>query len=114
MGRPGDGRDPGGPGGSGLDSPVVVGALYLRLHLPEARSLKDKRQVIRSLMERLRNRYGVSVAEVGDQETWQVASLGVTTVSRDGAVCLGLLDEIVRWVEGAGSYAVLEAHRELR
>lgn len=92
----------------------MVGTLFLRLHLPEARSLKDKRQVVSSLLGRLRSRYGVSAAEVGDQETWQRASLGVACVSASARVCLELLDEIGRWVERAGPYVVLEATRELR
>ncbi len=97
------------PGG-----PLVVGTMLLRLHLPEARSLKDKRQVIASLMGRLRNRYGVSVAEVGDQDSWQTAVLGLACVSGSGSVCLGMLDDIGRWIEGTGPFVVLEAAKELR
>ncbi len=91
-----------------------MGTLFLRLHLPEARSLKDKRQVVSSLLGRLRSRYGVSVAEVGDQDVWQSASLGVACVSANAGVCLELLDEIGRWVERAGPYLVLDMTRELR
>ncbi len=93
---------------------VVVGTLLLRLHLPEAGSLKDKRQAVSSLMTRLRNRYGVSVAEVGDLDSWQTASLGVACVSSSERVCRELLENLERYVEGAGPFQVLEASAETR
>lgn len=94
--------------------PLVVGTLRLRLHLPEARSLKDKRQIVVSLSQRLRNRFGLSVAELDDLEAWQVATLGVACVSSSEAVCCRLLDDVSRWVETAGPFLVLESRREMR
>jgi uncharacterized protein YlxP (DUF503 family) len=94
--------------------PVAVGTLVLRLHLPEAGSLKDKRRVVTGLIQRLRSRFGVSVAEIDDLESWQVATLGLATVSSSESVCRRLLDEISRWVETAGSFLVLESTQEMR
>lgn len=91
-----------------------MGILYLRLHLPEARSLKDKRQVVSSLLGRLRSRFGVTVAEVADQDVWQTAGLAVATVSAQGSVCLDLLGAVARYVEESGPYVVLEMTREVR
>jgi len=93
---------------------VIVGALLLRLHLPEARSLKDKRQVVSSLMSRLRNRYGVSVAELSDLDVWQSATLGVACVSSSESVCRRLLGDLERWVEGAGPFEVVDTLTEMR
>jgi len=93
---------------------VIVGALLLRLHLPEARSLKDKRQVVSSLMSRLRNRYGVSVAELSDLDVWQSATLGVACVSSSESVCRKLLGDLERWVEGAGPFEVVDTLTEMR
>ncbi len=64
---------------------MVVGLLTLRIHLPFARSLKDKRQVLRSLKDRLRSHFNVAVAEVEHQELWQRATVGVVSVSADAA-----------------------------
>jgi len=93
---------------------VIVGTVRLRLHLPEVRSLKEKRQLVTSLMARMRNRFGVSVAEVDDLDAWQAATLGVACVSGSDAVCRHLLDDLVRWVEIAGPHVVLEATRDAR
>ena len=68
------------------------------LRIPESGSLKDKRQVVRSLAQRIRNKFQVSVAEVGDNDAWQIATIGVACVSNEALHCERVLDEIVRFV----------------
>lgn len=60
-----------------------IGACIVTLQLPASHSLKDKRQVVRSLTERLRRRFNVAIAEVEEQDVWQTAVLGLTVVSND-------------------------------
>ncbi len=60
---------------------MIVGILTVRLRLPENQSLKGKRQVVKSVIQRVRNRFNVSVAEVEDQDLWQLATIGVGCVS---------------------------------
>jgi uncharacterized protein YlxP (DUF503 family) len=62
---------------------LVIGVCRVRLRLPENHSLKGKRQVLKSLIARLHNRFNVSAAEVEDQDSWQMASLGVGCISND-------------------------------
>jgi uncharacterized protein len=62
---------------------MPVGLLTLELHLPEAQSLKDKRQVVRSLKERLRAHFNVAVAELDFEEVWQRSVVGVVTLSNE-------------------------------
>jgi hypothetical protein len=62
---------------------MPIGLLTLEIHLPDARSLKDKRQVLRSLKDRLRAHHNVAVAEMDHQELWQRARVGVVTLSSD-------------------------------
>jgi hypothetical protein len=64
---------------------MPVGLLTLEIHIPDARSLKDKRQVVRSLKDRLRARFNVAVAELDHQETWQRAQIGIVSLSNDSA-----------------------------
>ena len=64
---------------------MTIGLLNLRLRIPENHSLKGKRQVLLSLKTRIRQRFNVSVAEVGEQDKWQVASLAVCAVGTDQA-----------------------------
>ena len=64
---------------------MVIGLLMLDLHFPGARSLKDKRQALRSLETKLRNQHNVSLAEVEHQDLWQRARLAVVAVNTDQA-----------------------------
>jgi uncharacterized protein len=73
---------------------VFVGVSRLVLQIPGARSLKDRRQVVKSFKERVKARLGVSMAEVGDVERLQVAVLGVSVVSADSGICHDLLARI--------------------
>jgi|LSQX01.3.fsa_nt_gb uncharacterized protein YlxP (DUF503 family) len=65
--------------------PAVVGLLVLDLYIPDARTLKDKRRVIRSLVDRLKTRYGVSVAEVDQLDKRCQATIAVACVSNERA-----------------------------
>ncbi len=75
-----------------------AGILRFTLRLPESGSLKDKRQVVRSTAQRIRNKFQVSVAEVGDNDAWQIATLGVACVTNTHKHCEEMLDEIVAYV----------------
>ena len=73
---------------------MVVGLLTLEIHLPYAHSLKDKRQALRKLKERLRGRFNVAVAELDHQELWQRATVGVVSLSNDTPHLAQLLDAV--------------------
>jgi uncharacterized protein YlxP (DUF503 family) len=62
---------------------MPVGLLTLEIHLTDARSLKDKRQVLRSLKDRLRAHFNVAVAELDHMDLWQRSLVGVVTLSND-------------------------------
>ncbi len=78
---------------------MIVGLCRLTLRLPENGSLKGKRQVVRSVTERLRNKFNVAVAEVDDNDRWQVATLGITCVSNDARHARRVLDRVVAFVQ---------------
>ncbi len=80
---------------------MVIGVCSLQLYLPAAHSLKDKRQVIRSLTARLRQRFNVSVSEVGNQDLWQSTELAVVCVSTDQSYAHGLLTKAMNFVESS-------------
>lgn len=63
---------------------MPIGCLTLEIHLAEARSLKDKRQVIEGLKDRLRRRFNVAVAELDYHDLWQRALIGIVSISADG------------------------------
>ncbi len=69
------------------------------LRLPQSGSLKDKRQVVRSVMQRVRNKFGAAIAEVADNDDRQIATIGAAVVSNEGGHAAAMLDEIVSYVE---------------
>lgn len=78
---------------------MFVGVLRLVFHVPHARSLKDKRAVVRRFRDRVRARFDVSIAEVADQDVHQRAVFGVAVVSSDAAVCDSVLEKVAREAE---------------
>lgn len=67
-----------------MGAKMPIGLLTLEIHISEAQSLKDKRQVLRSLKDRLRAHFNVAVAELEHQELWQRSKIGVVSISGDG------------------------------
>lgn len=69
--------------------------------MPESASLKDKRQVVRSVTQRVRNKFNVAIAEVDDRDAWQIATLGVACASNEQAHCEDILREVLDYVESS-------------
>jgi uncharacterized protein YlxP (DUF503 family) len=91
---------------------LVIGLLTLDLHFPGARSLKDKRQALRSLEQRVRNRFNVSIAEVEHQDLWQRARLAVVSVNTDHDHLEATLQSVVGEAEHAREIQLLDAQTE--
>ena len=84
------------------------------MHLPEASSLKDKRQVARSLADRLRNRFNVAVAEVEDADMRQRLTLGVCCVSNDRGHADAMLSSLLNFIEESRlDVELLDVHTEI-
>lgn len=81
---------------------MVVGTCRVELRIPHTSSLKGKRQVLRSIKDRVRNRFNVSIAEVGYLEEWQRATLAVACVSNEAKVVDEMLSKVVDCIEGHG------------
>jgi uncharacterized protein YlxP (DUF503 family) len=62
---------------------MTVGLLTLELHIPQAQSLKDKRQILRSLKDKLRGHFNVAVSELEYHDTWQRSVVGIVTLSNE-------------------------------
>ncbi|MBM3306894.1 MAG: DUF503 domain-containing protein [Candidatus Eisenbacteria bacterium] len=92
---------------------MVVGALRLRLFIGQSNSLKARRSVVRSLKDRIRSRFNVSVAEVGEQDLWQSAAIGIAAVAADGRVVDEVLAGVARLVESDPRVEVIEREQRL-
>jgi uncharacterized protein YlxP (DUF503 family) len=78
---------------------MKVGVCEITLHLPGCHSLKDKRQVLQSIMARTRQKYEVAIAEVDEQDHWQIAKLGVSCVSNSSQHIDQILGSVQRFIE---------------
>src|SRR5271170_7294772 len=92
---------------------MVVGILRLTLSIPSAQSLKDKRRVLRKIIERARQRYNAGVAEVGENDIWQRAQLGFAVVSNDRRFVDEVLAKMSRDVESNAEASVLAREVEI-
>lgn len=78
---------------------MVIGLCEITLHLPQCHSLKEKRQVIKSVMARVRNQFEVAIAEVDEQDRWQIAKLGVSCVSNNSQHASEILEHVRNYIE---------------
>jgi uncharacterized protein len=92
---------------------MVVGTLTVTLQVPDSGSLKDKRQVVRSLTSRLRNTFNIAVAEIGDQNLWQSSVIGIACVSSDTRHADEMCQKVLRFVDDHGEALILGSHFEL-
>ena len=91
-----------------------IGAARISLYLEESFSLKDKRQVVRSITQKVRNRFNVGIAEVEDLDDPRVATLAIVCVSNSAPHADQMLSEVIRFVEARVETGVLgEVETEL-
>lgn len=91
---------------------MIIATALLKLHLPQAGSLKDKRRVVKSILTRLHNEFNVSASEVEDQDLWQIATLGIAYVSNDASHANSVVSKAVAFVE-TGHWETWLSHYEL-
>ncbi len=86
---------------SHLTGAMNVGVCKIRLRLPENQSLKGKRRVLKSITARVANKFNVSIAEVDDNDRWQLATIGICFVSNDNRYTNEVLSKIVDFIVGS-------------
>lgn len=93
---------------------MIVQSLYITLYAPWVHSLKDKRTVVKGLCAKAKNRFNVSIAEVDEQDTHQTIVLGVACVATTMLLSDGILDSVIRFVEGNTQAEITNLEREVR
>jgi len=91
---------------------MVIGICTLHLLIPGSQSLKDKRQVIKSTLDRIRDRFNVSAAEVDELDSWQRATLGFACVSKDQPFVDQVLQKVLTTVESNPQIEVANVQME--
>lgn len=92
---------------------MVVGVCTVELLIPESQSLKDKRQVLHSVKDRLRGKFNLSIAEVDGQDLWQKAVLGMACVANDGGHVEQVLEQALNVIKSMPTIEIVRVHREL-
>jgi len=92
---------------------MVVGILQLRLMIRDAQSLKDKRRIVKSLRDRIRNRFNVSVSEVDSLDQRQQATLGIALATNDPAFADQVLAKVVDLVRATPGAVLVDYETEI-
>jgi uncharacterized protein YlxP (DUF503 family) len=92
---------------------MIVGVAAIELQIHGSNSLKEKRGVVQSICRRVRDRFHLSVAEVGQQDVWQRAVIGLAAVGSDAGVVRGVLERAVAFVEELHLAEVLHSEVEI-
>ncbi len=92
---------------------MFIGVCTIEMHIPESGSLKTKRHSLKSLKDRIRSKFNVSVAEVGHNDLWQKASLAVAAVSNDKSYLNQTLDHVLDMVRSVPEVSLLDYHIEI-
>ena len=91
----------------------MIGVCKLDLRLPENHSLKEKRHVLRKLVDRVRTRFNVAISEVGDNDLWQRAQMGFCTVGNDRRHINSSLDKVINFIEQMNLVEMLQTEIEI-
>lgn len=92
---------------------MVVGVAKLSLRLPGNQSLKGKRKVVKSICQRLRQRFNLAVAETAAQDKWQAAELGIVAVGNEVRFIESKLDKAINFIEDIQLAEIVDVQREL-
>lgn len=92
---------------------MVVGVGKIKLRLHGCRSLKEKRKVIQAMVRRLQNRYHVSVAEVGKNDVYQRAEIGIALVANSGQLVNAVLDKMIDTAEEMQLAEIIDSEIEI-
>ena len=92
---------------------MIVACARVTLLLPENNSLKGKRKVVKSLVEKVRHRFDAAAAEVEDHDLWQKAQIGLALVGNDPQVLSSRLSQIMKFMESLHLAEIIDSHVEL-
>jgi uncharacterized protein YlxP (DUF503 family) len=92
---------------------VVVGVCQIDLLIPGNASLKGKRKTLRKIIDRVKNRYNISISEVGDNDLWQRSQIGLSVVGNDSRHINSSLDKIINFIDGMNVAEIIHSQIEI-
>ena len=91
---------------------MLMGTLIIPIHLHGIGSLKDKRKIVKSLIERMRNRFNASVSEIEAHDNKRLAVIGIAVISNEGSFLDEQLDTIINFINQDGRFFPGQIQRE--
>lgn len=92
---------------------MIIGSCKIELLIYNTNSLKEKRHVIKSIIERLKSRYNISISEVGEQDKWQKSLIGLCTVSNSYKLVDEIIDKIIDFIDYDSRIEIINIQREI-
>ena len=92
---------------------MFVGICNITVRIPSVASLKGKRQILKKVIERSKNRFNISMAEVGSHDEWQRAEIGFSTVGNEGSFINSVLDKVVDFIENLNLVEIIDVDVEI-
>lgn len=92
---------------------MTIGLLKIELHIPDSSSLKEKRMVIKSLKDKLRRQFNIAITETDNHDKWQMANLGIATISTETRHANQILSGVVKFIEELKEVQVIKYNIEM-
>jgi uncharacterized protein YlxP (DUF503 family) len=92
---------------------MFIGVLKAELFLSEPQSLKDKRRIVKSLKEKLKNKFNMAVAETGELDSWNHCELGIVCISNESGHADSMMNSAVNFIEAQGTVELIGVHTEI-
>jgi len=92
---------------------MKVGIVTLVIEIPSSFSLKDKRRVLNSIKSKLKNRFNISISEIGEKDFWNRAELGIAIISDNTSFCNQQLGKVMEFIEKLPDIVILSVNQEM-
>ena len=92
---------------------MVVGLASIDIHIPESGSLKSKRHFLKGIKDRVKNKFNVSIAEVGHNDLWQRTTIGISVVANDKKFANRVLSQVVEYINKENEIQILDYSIEI-
>lgn len=92
---------------------MFIGSLIVRIHIPYVHSLKEKRSIVKSITTKTKKKFNISIAEIGENDKWQIAELGMAIVSTNMIIIDKQISEIIDFVEANYDVEITEIEKKV-
>ncbi len=92
---------------------MIIGSCKIKLRLYSPESLKEKRMIIKSLIERLKHRFNISIAEVSDNDLWQISTIGIAIVGNESVYVDEVINKIINFIDNFELVEIIDCEIEM-